>query len=153
MANTCKNSQNPGPNDPINGYVVPNTHGGGGGGSTGDNTIENVLCDATVAIGDVVRLSGSTFIRAIADNTLNSKAVGICVSKSAPTTCNVQFCGHTDTVMTGLVANTNYYLSDVTAGGLTTIPPTSSGNTVVHIGRTITSQKLAIQIGPQLRRL
>ena len=152
MANTCKNTVKPGADNPVNDAVQPANYSGGGGGGSGDNTIENIACDSSVSIGDVVRMNGSTVVRAVADSTTNSKAIGVCVAKSSSTVCNVQVCGYTDNVLSGLTANTNYFLSDVTPGALSTTPPTASGTIVIHIGRTYTTQSLVIQIGPQIRR-
>ena len=125
MADCSDNVQKRGSSNPIQSKIVENNHGSGGG-STGDNTIENMTCDSTVAVGDVVRMNGTTAVRAQADSFLNSKAIGICVSKSAATTCNVQVTGFTDDIFVGLTTNSIYFLSDSTPGALTTTPPTAS---------------------------
>lgn len=124
----------------------------GGGGSTGDNTIENVTCDPSVYIGAVVRMNGSTAINALADSTTNSAVIGICVSKPSSTLCNIQTCGFTDNILSGLTVGTRYFLSHTVAGKLTTTIPTGTGTIVLFIGKALTSQQLIIQIGPGIRR-
>lgn len=124
--------------------------------SPGEPTVSNVATDLTCAssvyVGAVVRMSGTTVVNALADSGTNSRVIGICVAKSSSTLCTVQFCGFTDTIFTGLSANTNYFLSESTLGGITTTPPTGSGEIIIHIGRTLTSSQLVIQIGTQVRR-
>lgn len=119
---------------------------------TGDNTLENITCDATVSVGSVVRMNGSTAVNAIADSTVNSRVIGICVSKSNATTCNILTCGPTGAILSGLTVNENYFLSATSAGDITTTAPTGSGQIVIHIGRPLTSTRLIIQIGEQIRR-
>lgn len=151
MAECNDNVQKRGSSNPIQSKIVENDHGSGGG-STGDNTIENITCDATVAIGNVVRMSAGTVINALANNTTNSKAIGICVSKSDATTCNVQVTGFTDNIFVGLTTNSIYFLSDSTPGALTTTAPTASGSIVQVIGKPKSTQSLVLQIAPGIRR-
>ena len=126
-------------------YGTPGTVGGG-------NILADVPCDSSVFVGAVVRMDGSTAINAVADSSTNSKAIGICVSKSSSTLCNIQICGVTDTVMSGLTVNENYFLSATTPGGLDTSPPTGSSHIVILIGRPYTTTRLVLQIGSQTRR-
>lgn len=151
MADCSDSTQKRGTANPIQSKIVENDHGSGGG-STGDNTIENITCDASVAVGNVVRLSGTTIINALADNVTNSKAIGICVSKTDPTTCNVQVTGFTSDIYGGLIANSIYFLSDSTPGGITVTPPTASGAVVQQIGKPKSSTSLVINISVGLVR-
>lgn len=116
------------------------------------NVATDLTCDSSVYVGAVVRLNGTTVVNALANNGTNSRVIGICVAKASSTICTVQFCGFTDTIFTGLSPNTNYFLSESTLGGITTTPPTGSGEIVIHIGRTLNSTQLVIQIGTQMRR-
>lgn len=124
----------------------------GGGGSTGDNTIENVLCDSSVSVGSIVRMNGSTAIKALADSKTNSAIIGICISKASSTSCNIQTCGFTSTVFSGLLIGANYFLSHTIAGALTTSIPTGTGTIVLYIGRALSTQQIIIQVAPQIRR-
>jgi hypothetical protein len=119
--------------------------------ASGDNIIESVPCDSTVFIGAVVRMNSGTAVNAIADSSTNSKVVGICVAKTSSTVCNIQVCGATSGIFGGLTDN-NYFLSESTAGQITTTAPTGSGEIVIHIGRSLTSSRLVIQVGTQIRR-
>ena len=145
MADCSDSVQKRGSSNPIQSKIVENDHGSGGG-SSGDNTIEGITCDSTVAVGNIVRLNGTTIVNALANNFTNSKVLGICTSKSDATTCNVQVTGFTDDIFAGLASNSIYFLSDVTPGGLTTTPPTASGSVVQQIGRPRSTTSLVIQI-------
>lgn len=151
MADCNDNVQNRGSSNPIQSKIVENDHGSGGG-SSGDNTIENLTCDASVAVGNVVRMNGTTIINALADSFVNSKAIGICVSKSDATTCNVQVTGFTDSIFLGLTTNSIYFLSDTTPGAITTTVPTASGSVVQQIGKPRSTTSLVINITTGLIR-
>lgn len=125
---------------------------GGSEPSGGDNTIKNVPCDVSVIVGSVVRMNGNTAINAVADSTVNSMAIGVCVRKNSSTSCDIQTCGYTDSLLAGLTIGVNYFLSDTTPGQLTTTIPTGTGKVVLYIGRAYKSQQFVINIGPQIRR-
>lgn len=145
MADCNDNVQKRGSSNPIQSKIVENDHGGGGG-STGDNTIEDITCDASVAVGNLVRMNGSTVVNALADSFTNSKVIGVCVSKSNATTCNVQVTGYTDNIFAGLATNSIYFLSDSTPGGITTVPPTASGSVIQQIGKPQSTTSMVINI-------
>ena len=123
------------------------------GSSQGDNIIENVSCDASVTVGSIVRMSGSTAIKAIATSFTNSLAIGICISKSDSTTCNIQVTGYTSSIFGGLDTSKNYFLSDTVAGQLTTTAPTASGSYVIKIGNPISTTQLVITIERIVKRI
>ena len=150
MADCNDNVQKRGSSNPIQSKIVENDHGGGG--SSGDNTIENIACVASVAVGNVVRLSGTTVINALADSFTNSKAIGICVSKSSSTVCNVQVTGFTADIFGGLSANTLYFLSDSTPGSITTTPPTASGAVVLQVGTPKSATSIVINFSDGMVR-
>lgn len=81
-------------------------------------------------IQDVIGWSGGTYNKAIADGTYDGEVVGIVTNVDSPNIFEVTQAGYV-TGLTGLVMNTTYFLSDVTAGLLTPNEPT--GNT--HISR------------------
>jgi hypothetical protein len=114
--------------------------------STGDNTIEDLVCDASVSVGNMVRMNGTTVVNAQADSFVNSKVFGVCVAKTNATTCNVQVTGFTDDIFVGLSTNELYFLSDSTPGAITTSPPTASGAVVQQVGRPVSSTSLVINI-------
>ena len=141
-----------GTDHPQNTTAYPDTVADYSGSSTGDNTIENVTCDSSVAVGDVVRMSGTTAVRAQADSITNANAIGICVSKSGATTCDIQVCGFTTSIFVGLSINTPYFLSASTAGALTTIAPTGSGEVVYYFGKAYTSSQFVIEKNSIVKR-
>ena len=152
MADCSDSVQKRGTSNPIQSKIVENDHGSGGS-STGDNTISGATCDASVAVGNVVRMNGGTAVNALADSLTNSRIIGICVSKASATECDIQVTGFTDTgVLSGLSINTDYFLSETTPGAITTTPPSGSGNTVTFIGRAYATNQLVINIGIPLIR-
>jgi len=151
MADCSDSVQKRGSSNPIQSKIVENDHSSGAG-STGDNTISGVTCDATVVVGNIVRMNGTTAVNALANNTTNSKVIGICVAKANATECSIQVCGFTSTIFAGLTPSQNYFLSESTPGSITTTAPTGSGEIVIYIGRAYTSSELIIQIGTQIRR-
>ncbi len=95
---------------------------GSGAGSTLD---VNQTAHGLVA-GDVVRLSGTDYIKAQADTEANAEVVGIVLSVFDADNFTVQAGGYTDG-LSGLTAGVVYYLSEATAGLLTTTEPTGVG--------------------------
>lgn len=146
--------QKKGTDHPQNTTAYPNTVAdySSGGGSTGDNTIESVTCDASVAVGDVVRMNGGTAVKAQADSITNANAIGICVSKASASVCNIQVCGFTDAIFSGLSINTPYFLSATTAGALTTTAPTASGHVVYFFGKAYTATRFVIEKNSIVKR-
>jgi hypothetical protein len=146
---TCKNVEQPGANNPLQDKINPADYTTP---TSGDNSFLNVTCDSSVAVGDAVRISGGTYVKAQANNTANSKVIGFVASKSSSTICNVVTTGPSGSIFSGLSEDTNYFLSATTAGALTTSPPTGSGEIVIHLGRAVSNNTMAIQIGEQIRR-
>ena len=120
--------------------------------TTGDNIIESMTCDASVTVGDVVRLNAGTVVKAQANSLTNSNIIGICVVKNSSTDCNVQVTGYTASVFGGLDTTKKYYLSDSTAGAVTTNPPTASGSYVIRIGTPRSASSIIIQIERVVKR-
>lgn len=120
--------------------------------STGDNVKQNITCDASVAVGDVVRMNGATAVKAIATSFLGSSVVGIVTSKPTGTTCDITVCGPITSILTGLDVTKQYFLSDSTAGALVTTPPTTSGNYVIRLGNAINSTTFAIHLERVVKR-
>lgn len=121
---------------------------------SGDNVIENATCDSSVLIGNVVRMdvSSGSVHNALASNITNANVIGICISKSSATTCNVQITGVTSGVFSSLDLSKNYFLSDSTPGALTTSPPTAAGSIVLIVGKPYTTTRFIIHLGNPIRR-
>jgi hypothetical protein len=119
----------------------------------GDNVKLTVNCDATVAVGDVVRMDGSTAVKAIATSFLASNVVGIVTSKASSTSCNITVCGPINGAIGSLDTTRQYFLSDSTPGQLVTTPPTNSGSYVIRIGNAINSTTLVLNLERVVRRV
>jgi hypothetical protein len=93
----------------------------------------------TFTVGTVVGWSGGTYNKPIADGTYDGEIIGI-VTKISGNTFELTQAGY-GTGFTGLVGNTTYFLSDVTAGLLTSTEPIIQGhiNKAVLIADTTTS--------------
>ncbi|MFA5391901.1 MAG: hypothetical protein WC331_10830, partial [Candidatus Omnitrophota bacterium] len=85
----------------------------------------------TFTVGTVVGWSGGTYNKPIADGTYDGEIIGI-VTKISGNTFELTQAGY-GTGFTGLVGNTTYFLSDVTAGLLTSTEPIIQG----HINKTV----------------
>jgi hypothetical protein len=121
-------------NDP----VVLHFSRAGDGASSGSLTV--VQATHGFAAKDVIRLSGSTWIKAQADSLANAREVGLVTEVVDANTFKVLSHGYT-TGLSGLTAGSVYYLSPTTAGLLTTTEPTASGQVtaVIFIADTTTS--------------
>ena len=104
----------------------------GATGPTGSGSGES-LCTTIhqvghgLSVGNVIRLSGTSYVKAQADTEANAEAVGI-VSAVAGAD-DFTFCvgGHI-TTLSGLTAGSVYYLDDDTAGLLTLTEPPDTGD-------------------------
>lgn len=76
--------------------------------------------------GDIVRLSGSTYVKAQADSVANAAVVGVVTDTDTDEFDLMHQPGHV-TGLSGLSAGTVYYLSAATAGAMTSTAPTGSG--------------------------
>lgn len=100
------------------------TSGSGTGGS--QTAIEQVAHG--LAVGDVVGLSGSaTYTAAQADVAANAGVAGIVSAVADADHFTLQTSGRV-TGLSGLAADTVYYLDPASAGGLTATEPTTAGN-------------------------
>tara|TARA_R110000772_G_scaffold228575_1_gene339293 strand:- start:1484 stop:2467 length:984 start_codon:yes stop_codon:yes gene_type:complete len=79
-----------------------------------------------LTVNSPVRPSGVVWVDALADTVDNAESFGIITSVEASDAYTVTLSGYTDTV-TGMVADTLYYLDPTTAGTLTTTKPTILG--------------------------
>jgi hypothetical protein len=121
-------------NDP----VVLHFSRAGDGAATSSLTVIQAAHGFTVK--DVVRLSGTTWIKAQADSLANAREVGIVTQVVDSSTFRVLSHGYA-TGLSGLTAGSVYFLSAGTAGLLTTTEPTTAGQVtaVVFIADTTTS--------------
>lgn len=80
-----------------------------------------------LAVGNVVRLSGTSYIKAQANTESNAEVVGIVSSVAGPDDFTIKVSGRT-TGLSGLTAGAVYYLDDDTAGLLTATEPADTGD-------------------------
>lgn len=115
--------------------------------------IFNVPCETTVFVKAVVQMQASGIVKnALADSLANSVVLGICIAKQTTTLCTVRLSGVTETVFTGLDVLEEYFLSETTAGEITTTPPTGSGEIVLKIGIPFSATRLVIDKGNRFER-
>lgn len=113
-----------------------------------------------IIIGQAVYISGNDAVKkARADAAATTALFGIVYDASIAAAANGVIA--TDGVMTattaqwdvvtgdtgGLVAGSNYYLSDATTGNITKTVPTASGAYVVRVGRAVSTTVLELNIG------
>ena len=115
-----------------------------GGTSLSVDGYGNYTCLSSVAVGNVVYLSGSNTV-GLANATDSTKlAIGIVLSKGSSTQCVVQLEGENSS-FSGLTVGAVYYLG-LTDGTMTTIAPTIGGNIVQKLGFAKNSTTLVIEI-------
>jgi hypothetical protein len=107
----------------------------------GRDVLYDFPIESNAVVGDVVRISGNVAVRAIADTSLNARAIGI-VEKTLYGFSNIRISGISDEVYSGLNPSIDYYLSDTEAGKLVTTPPSIE----VKIGVPVSSTRLVIKI-------
>lgn len=116
------------------------------------SVLESIACDASVSVGDVVRISGGTVVTAQADSLGNSQFVGIVEAKATSVLCDVRVSGVSPAIYAGLTIGAAYFLDPTTPGAITTSPPTGSSEVVVRVGHSIAADRLALAKGIPLVR-
>lgn len=97
--------------------------------AAGTSGVSSTVTQAShgLAVGDVIRLSGAgTYTKAQADSAANAEVVGIVTEVPNVNTFKVAVAGKV-TGLSGLTANTVYFLSAATAGALTATEPSTLG--------------------------
>lgn len=156
----------------------PGADGSGGGSSL--QLIENIPCESDVYLGSVVRMKqgvpvdvlmsdwvtldglysldattySSVAANAIANSYDTSNAIGICESKLSATICTIRIAGVSAALYFGLDVVEEYYLSDITPGGVVplTSSPTAAGHVLLRIGQPTDPTKMLWQRGERLLR-
>lgn len=80
-----------------------------------------------LSVGNVIRLNGISYVKALADNGTNAEVVGI-VSQVTDANNFKFITGGKITGLSSLTAGVTYFLSDTTSGLLTSTEPTTSGS-------------------------
>jgi hypothetical protein len=131
----------------------PGPQGPAGDSGTDYIILEGVTCDASVATGKVVRMTGGgTAVNALADIPGNSNMMGICIAKTATTVANIQVSGITPALYAGLDVTKDYFLSTSSAGDVTNVVPSGSGEMLVKVGRPFSASRLLILNNLRQRR-
>jgi hypothetical protein len=98
--------------------------GGGGGGSTTSVSITQTA--HSLAVGDVVRLSGSSYVKAQANTATNAEVVGMVSGVTDVDHFTLLVSGHA-TGLSGLAPGTVFFLNPAIAGALTSVNPATVG--------------------------
>lgn len=118
--------------------------------------ILTVECDASVSIGDWIRLDAMGIAYpAQADDINNSNVIGVAESKPATTVCSVRVSGVTQEIFSGLDTTKEYFLSDTSPGDMVVqggAIPTASGSIVLKLGKPFSDKRFVINIGDRIKR-
>lgn len=119
-----------------------------------ESVLNTYTADEALSARDVLYISAADNVsKAIADNTSASYAMGLAKAAAADTNpVQVQSEGVL-TGFSGLTPGSRYYLSDITAGAITSTIPTSSGKTIVQVGYAKSATALHIHIEQMGRRV
>jgi len=96
------------------------------GGSVSATTKDINQTTHGLAVGDVVKYSGSAYAKAQADSATNAEVVGIVSVVADANNFTLLTEGYIST-LSGLTANTTYFLSASSAGALTATEPSTTG--------------------------
>lgn len=99
----------------------------GGGGSGNSMTYDITQTTHGFSVGDVVYYTGTVYAKAKADVTSTSDVVGIVTTVTSANAFTITLGGYIST-LSGLTAGTIYFLSDGTAGLLTSTEPTTANH-------------------------
>lgn len=115
--------------------------------------LTDVPCNAAVAVGDWVRLDGtSTCQKAIADSEANSNVLGVVEEKASAVLCTVRVLGVSSGIFAGLDVAQEYFLSASTAGAMTTTPPSASGEILLKLGQPFSATEFLVLKGMRIER-
>jgi len=106
--------------------LVVGSGGGGGGASLSED-----ITQAThgFAVGDWLRLSGTSYVKAQADSVANAESVGVVSAVADVNNFTLQFGGKV-TGLSGLSADDTYFIDESTAGAITNTAPSAVGEVV-----------------------
>lgn len=131
-------------------YITDDNASTGGSGGGASLTFE-ANCSINEVVGDAVYLSGSnTVAKANASDISTSPVIGFIVEKPTSTSCVVQTEGEFS-YPSPLSSNTVYFL-DTVGGGITTTPPSSSGNVLQELGTSLNNGSLLIKLRREIER-
>ncbi len=108
------------------GLTITDTTISATGGSVEATTKSVSQASHGFVVGDVLKYASSTYSKAQADSAANAEVVGIVSSVADANTFTLTTVGYVSG-LSGLTANTTYYLSPSTAGLLTSTEPTTVG--------------------------
>lgn len=124
-----------------------------------NNRLLNVPCDASVFVGAWVRMTGAGIaVNALADTVANSNVIGIVEEKPTTTTCNIRFLGLTiqsldlSTIHGVLDETKDYFLSETSAGLMTIVAPTATGEVIVKLGQPFSTARFLVRVGDRIVR-
>lgn len=108
-------------------------------------------CPATVSLRDTVYQTGASSVdKARANAAGTMPAVGVVRAKPTATTCIIARSGEVPGFT--LAADTYYYVSASTAGAITNIPPSTSGNLIQQVGYAKTTSVLVVELSRPLKK-
>lgn len=122
--------------------------GDDGDAATDNAYIEDFSCDASISVRDIVFVSGNNTVSlANSAEISTSLAIGFVANKKTSTTCDVLISGELDG-FSGLTPGLEYFLSDVTPGGLSLAAELGFAKTSISVGVARTSTKLIFNMRP-----
>jgi hypothetical protein len=128
--------------------IDPDTLGGA------NVVIPSVPCEASVFVGAAVIMQGSGIAKnGLADSLANSNIIGIVESKATSIICNIRVLGVSGSLFVGLDVTKEYYLSESVVGGISTLPPVSSGSVILKIGQPYSATEMLVNKGQRTVRV
>jgi len=116
-----------------------------------NSVLTGIPLDASVVLGDAVKIIGGVAYPAQADTLENSNVLGV-VEQIDGMTGQIRVAGVTLPIYSGLEEDKEYFLSDQVAGGLQDVPPTASGAVLLRIGQPYDGERLFVLKGERTVR-
>jgi hypothetical protein len=116
-----------------------------------NSVLTGIPLDASVVLGDAVKIIGGVAYPAQADTLENSNVLGV-VEQIDGLVGQIRVAGVTLPIYSGLEEEKEYFLSHLIAGGLSDTPPTSPGTVLLRLGQPYDENRLFILKGERTVR-
>jgi hypothetical protein len=121
-------------------------------GNSVNAILTGVPCDASVVVGDFIRMDSGIAVKALADTLENSNVLGLVEQVNGDATCTVRINGVSVSIFAGLDSAAEYYLSDTVPGAITVTAPTAIGSVVLKLGQPFDATRLVVLKGSRIVR-
>jgi hypothetical protein len=120
-----------------------------------NSVLLNFPCAGNVSVGDWVISNNGTAEKASAVDISTANVIGLVETKAVDNTCSIRVAGVSAAIFSNLDTSKEYYLSDVTPGGMVAENagiPTAPGHVLLKVGQPIDVQRFLVSKGNRVIR-